>query len=333
MDQVEETCALFQFALCTRAGTDCVGHVIRTVTERQLDLTVLSIDLIGAYDHIYRSSTMAKLHEVPGLRKLLPFVRRAHSRPSRCSWVDGQGERHWIQQHEGGEQGDPLVPRRYPMHFAKCLASCRRESSCSRIWTMCMSFPNQIARGFCKSISKTRVWNQAGEYPFGMVALGDDVWSPHGVKILGIPVGSNEFVEADRGTFGRRKVVVGSHLGFRTSNAHGRFCCSAQVRDAIIFSALCHQARWKGTFRGTMKAWWQRWRLCWFGVPEQKSEIATLQMRLGGLGLRSARRTSPAAYWASWADALHMISQRLPGVVYDVVAQLNEEPEGCLVEL
>ena len=52
------------------------------------------------------------------------------------------------------------------------------------------------ARGFCKSISKTRVWNQAGEYPFGMVALGDDVWSPHGVKILGIPVGSNEFVEA-----------------------------------------------------------------------------------------------------------------------------------------
>ena len=69
------------------------------------------------------------------------------------------------------------------------------------------------------------------------------------------------------------------------------------------------------------------------GVPEQKSEIATLQMRLGGLGLRSARRTSPAAYWASWADALHMISQRLPGVVYDVVAQLSKEQEGFLVEL
>ena len=28
-----------------------------------------------------------------------------------------------------------------------------------------------------------------------------------------------------------------------------------------------------------------------------------------------------------------MISQRLPGVANDVVAQLNEEPEGCLVEL
>ena len=89
MDQVEETCAPFQFALSTRVGADCVGHVIRTVTERQPDLTVLSVDGIGAYDHVYRISIMTKLHEVPGLRKLLPFVWRAHSRPSRYSWVDG----------------------------------------------------------------------------------------------------------------------------------------------------------------------------------------------------------------------------------------------------
>ena len=72
------------------------------------------------------------------------------------------------------------------------------------------------------------------------------------------------------------------------------------------------------------------------GIPEQKRwarEIATLPMRLRGLGLRSTRRTSPAAHWASWADALHMVSQRLPGMAKDVVAQLNEESDGCLVEL
>ena len=33
MEQVESTCAPFQFALSTRAGTDCVGHAIRVVTE------------------------------------------------------------------------------------------------------------------------------------------------------------------------------------------------------------------------------------------------------------------------------------------------------------
>ena len=33
-------------------------------------------------------------------------------------------------------------------------------------------------------------------------------------------------------------------------------------------------------------------------------QLATLPMRLGGAGLRSAERTAPAAYWASVADAL-----------------------------
>ena len=30
------------------------------------------------------------------------------------------------------------------------------------------------------------------------------------------------------------------------------------------------------------------------------NDIATLPMRLGGLGIRSAARTAPVAYWASW---------------------------------
>ena len=41
---VEATCAPFQFALSTRAGTDCVGHAIRAVTEANHHASVLSID-------------------------------------------------------------------------------------------------------------------------------------------------------------------------------------------------------------------------------------------------------------------------------------------------
>ena len=37
-------------------------------------------------------------------------------------------------------------------------------------------------------------------------------------------------------------------------------------------------------------------------------DIATLPMSLGGLGVRSALRTSKAVRWASWADCLPMIS-------------------------
>ena len=31
--EVERVCAPFQFALSTRAGVDCVGHAVRTVTD------------------------------------------------------------------------------------------------------------------------------------------------------------------------------------------------------------------------------------------------------------------------------------------------------------
>ena len=127
MEQVESTCAPFQFALSTRAGTDCVGHAIRVVTERQPDMTVLSIDGIGAYDHVYRSSMMSKLLDVPGLQKLLPFVRKAYSQPSRYAWEDREGERHWIWQHEGGEQGDPLMPLLFSLAIHDALVEVRRH--------------------------------------------------------------------------------------------------------------------------------------------------------------------------------------------------------------
>ena len=58
-------------------------------------------------------------------------------------------------------------------------------------------------------------------------------------------------------------------------------------------------------------------------------------MRLGGLGLRSARRVAPAAYWASWADCLAMLSKRLPDVTAHIMENLvnGAGDDGCLAEL
>ena len=48
----EEECAPFQYALSTRAGTDCVGHFLRAATDTDPQATTLSVDGIGAYDHV-----------------------------------------------------------------------------------------------------------------------------------------------------------------------------------------------------------------------------------------------------------------------------------------
>ena len=37
-----------------------------------------------------------------------------------------------------------------------------------------------------------------------------------------------------------------------------------------------------------------------------------LSFRYGGMSLRSAARTSSAAYWGSWADSIETLMQRFP---------------------
>ena len=70
----------------------------------------------------------------------------------------------------------------------------------------------------------------------------------------------------------------------------------------------------------------------WPGTAEQQAvarQIATLPMRLGGLGLRSARRMAPAAFWASWADAMPMLSERLPSLTDQIIEHLENGGVGC----
>ena len=73
--EMEHACAPFQFALSTQAGTGSVGHLIRLLTDLDPEATVLSIDDIGAYDHVLRSAMLGKLWSLPQARKLLPFLK------------------------------------------------------------------------------------------------------------------------------------------------------------------------------------------------------------------------------------------------------------------
>ena len=86
-------------------------HVLRFSLFYQfgLEQNVLSIDGIGAYDHVLRSAVISKLYDVPCLRELLPFVRATRAQPSEYCWEDAGGVRHTIRQAEDGEKGDQLM--------------------------------------------------------------------------------------------------------------------------------------------------------------------------------------------------------------------------------
>ena len=85
-----------------RAGADYVGHAIRVMTDLDARATVLSVDGVGAYDHVLRSCILVKLMEVPRLRPLIPFVRSTCAQPTSYEWEEQHGTRHQVWQHEGG---------------------------------------------------------------------------------------------------------------------------------------------------------------------------------------------------------------------------------------
>ena len=163
-------------------------------------------------------------------------------------------------------------------------------------------------------------------------------WSGSGIKVLGTPVGDDESEE---------RISKEQHL-WRAIAWVPDLQCAWQIILQCAGPRCHHYLR---TLPPSQSEWYARhhdegmmlaMEQLLGGLPGdevQQAEakvIATMPMRLGGLGLRSADRMAHAAYWASWADALHMIAGRLPEVANRVVVdELNEggDLEGCLAEV
>ena len=88
---VETATAPHQYALSTKAGTECIPHVLQSLTELHPEATATSIDGIGAYDLISREAMLQGLARLEGERSALPFVRLFYGAPSEYLWEDESG--------------------------------------------------------------------------------------------------------------------------------------------------------------------------------------------------------------------------------------------------
>ena len=106
-------------------------RAIRAATESDPRTTVLSVDGVGAYDHISRQSMLSALAERPELAGLTPFAALFYGTPSTYVFYDEEGRAHDVQQGEGGEQGDPLMPSLFGLgqHHALVEARARLHPS------------------------------------------------------------------------------------------------------------------------------------------------------------------------------------------------------------
>ena len=199
--------------MSTRAGTDCVGHAVRLLTDASPTASLLSVDGVGAFDYVSRAGMLDKLLSLHSARSILPFVRLSYSQPSSYLWTDEDGADHLVQQGEGGEQGDPLMPLLFSLGIHDALLRIHRHllegeylfaylddvyavvqpDRVKPVYKLLEEALFEVA-GIRLSEGKTRTWNRAGERPPDMEFLGSDTWDAGGVKVLGAPIGSDAFV-------------------------------------------------------------------------------------------------------------------------------------------
>lgn len=362
-EDVETACSPFQYALSTRAGTECIGHLFRAACDLDESRCVLSIDGIGAFDHVRRSAMLGKLRSLPRASSILPFVRLSYAGPTKYRWTDDSGDDFEIAQAEGGEQGDPLMPLLFALGIHDALAEVASqlregEDICAfldDVYALCspervrpiydlLSAALEAHAGIALHTGKTKVWNRAGVEPPRISDLGGEegAWSPAGLIILGSPVGTPGFIRDHAEDRIRIEKALLKEIAVLPDPqcAWQLLTRCAVPRGNYLLRTLpptqCEQyardrdaALWE-----TALAILQADALPSHLLRSGKA-IAELPMRMGGLGIRSSERSRHAAYWASWADALEMIRARNPSIATEILQALQaEDPpaHGCLHE-
>ena len=189
---------------------------------------------------------------------------------------------------------------------------------------------------------KTQFWNHGGIEPpdcqriYAAARAFDPnfvVWrgdatlptEDQGVTILGTPLGHPDFVEASLQAKSREHDTLFDRLvavpDLQCAWLLLLFCASTRANYMlrVVHPELSHGFAAR---RGS-RVWSTLTRLLGVEGSECARQRASLPFSIGGLGLRSAVRTSTAAYWSSWADTLSMIRARHPTVADDVVIALS----------
>ena len=229
-----------------------------TATDHRL--TILSVDGIGAYDHVLRAAMLTRLSKMPEARKSLPFVRLSYAGVSSYTWFDEKGERHVVNQAEGGEQGDPLLPLLFSIgiqgaleHLAGQLQDGERVFAfLDDVYILCQ--PHRLhtlhslleaalwsVAGIRLHQGKTRAWNIGSIVPEDIEDISPEAWQPAGIKVLGTPIGSDQFVadkKSERIAKERERESTLSRL-FRTSSVRGSFSYRAQIPEQTTPCARC----------------------------------------------------------------------------------------------
>ena len=292
---------------------------------------LVSLDGRSAYDTVSRAAFLSKLRQVAPA--LLPFVRLFYGQPSVYCWWADSGTCRVICQAEGCEQGDALAPALFSLGQHDGLERAAAElrpgeellaylddlyviTSPARAKPALDVVATRVEEhcGIASNVGKTRIYNTAGApAPCGVAELGEEVWRSdrplpeRGFTALGVPIGHCDYVREWGQRRLREEQALLDHLphlpDLQCAWLLLLMCAStrathalrnippedvrpyAEGRDRAVCAAL-HECLGEPTVEGEPLA-----STAW--------AVAATPATQGGLGLQSAMRTAPAAYWGA----------------------------------
>ena len=219
---VEAATSPFQYALSTKAGTECVSHMLQTLIGMDEKLTILSVDGIGAFDHVSRNSMLRGLMETDVPLMPLLFCLSLHRALVAANAI------------AGGR-----------VSFLHSLTMCTPHVLQTECW-LCI--------GSCsKRFRPIVAWNHGGEHPVGCEALtraaqtvdpnamvwrGDTQLAPQqGIVVLGSPVRHEAFIMAQLSAKREEHQVLLDRIPCVSdvqTALHGCCCCSVVPQGPIV---------------------------------------------------------------------------------------------------
>ena len=363
-EEFQSACAPFQYALSTKAGAEALVRAIRASTESDPRTTVLSVDGVGAYDHISRLSMLSALADRPALAGLLPYAALFYGSPSTYVFYDAEGHAHDVQQGEGGEQGDPLMPSLFALGQHQALLETRaRLHPSNALYAFLDDIyvtgpPEHTVGQFAivrealarhaniqVHLGKTRAWNSAGEEPPGLLEAlppqdpENPCWTGNwarpaaeqGVVVLGSPVGSRDFIAAKLAQRLQEQDRLLSRIPRvpELQSAWLLLLYCAAPRSTYLLRTLPPADT--AVFAAEHDAAIRRCLATLLAggdgdmpLPDLSYRRAQLPLSMGGLGLGSAERLRHAAYWSSWADTVRALRKHQPGVLAALLRPLQD---------
>ena len=217
--------------ISTKAGCECVAHILQTFTDLDPEATIMSIDEVGAYDLISRNAMLEGLFQMEGGDQIRPLCEMFLREPIHIfvGGRDGHHPVHFTRRRRGAGRPphallfalgqhraleaihERMRPGEHVMAFLDdTYTACRPE----RLDEVHTTVEEQLATHAHIHVhhGKTQVWNRGGVEPSGIeevtrvarvlkfeavVWRGDPLLlvAQQGTKVMGIPIGKTEYVQ------------------------------------------------------------------------------------------------------------------------------------------